>query len=215
MRWWCRVEPCPDRLTLVVHTQYGNNQPANSKHSHEREAAVITSRGCSGVTRTSCGCGRACSLCFCLFLGLPGQAVAFGKPLTTLHAPRVLGGLCLWGIGSHTGRGWRVLWSRCGSGLFGNCLERRLRSHRVYIGFRILQSFYKVPVRFLSRVGTIFTLAHFIKAFEWITFLVSAGVRGWCCVVQIQQVGLRFRLKLDVFGRDEGGIGQGQPAPET
>ena len=57
--------------------------------------------------------------------------------------------------------------------------------------------------------------SHFIKAFEWITFLVSAGVRGWCCVVQVQQVGLRFRFKLDVFGRDEGGIGQCQPAPAT
>ena len=33
--------------------------------------------------------------------------------------------------------------------------------------------------------------------------------------MQVQQVGLRFRLKLDVFGRDEGGIGQCQPAPAT
>ena len=66
----------------------------------------------------------------------------------------------------------------------------------------------QIPVRFLLD-------SHFIKAFEWITFLVSAGVRGWCCVVQVQQVGLRFRLKLDVFGCDKSGIGQGQPAPAT
>ena len=31
--------------------------------------------------------------------------------------------------------------------------------------------------------------------------------------MQFNQVGLRFRLKLHVFGCDEGGIGQGQPAP--
>ena len=33
--------------------------------------------------------------------------------------------------------------------------------------------------------------------------------------MQIQQVGLRFRLKLDVLGRNESCIGQGQPAPAT
>ena len=32
-----------------------------------------------------------------------------------------------------------------------------------------------------------------------------------CC--RLHQVEVRFRLKLQVFGRDEGGIGQGQPAP--
>ena len=82
------------------------------------------------------------------------------------------------------------------------------------IGYIWGSEFYKVPVSFLSASCHVLVQAsHFIKAFEWITFLVSAGVRGGCCVVQIQQVGLRFSLKLDVFGRDEGGVGQGQPAP--
>ena len=33
--------------------------------------------------------------------------------------------------------------------------------------------------------------------------------------MQVHQVGLRYRLKLHVFSRDEGGIGQGQPASAT
>ena len=33
--------------------------------------------------------------------------------------------------------------------------------------------------------------------------------------MQVQQVGLRFSLNLDMFGCDEGGIGQCQPAPAT
>ena len=33
--------------------------------------------------------------------------------------------------------------------------------------------------------------------------------------MRVHQVGLRFRLKLNVFGRNESCIGQGQPAPAT
>ena len=88
----------------------------------------------------------------------------------------------------------------------------------VYIeGFKI----YKVSARFLPDSFKIsFRLANFIKAFEWIAFAVSAGVCGRWCRFKSHQVWLQksrvvwlVLLKLDVFGRDESGIGQRQPAP--
>ena len=78
-------------------------------------AAVVISCGCSDVTRTS---RRASRLCFCLLLGFSCQAVAFGQPLATLHAPGVLGGFGFWRISGNSCRGWS------GSGFFGNWFER-------------------------------------------------------------------------------------------
>ena len=53
-----------------------------------------------------------------------------------------------------------------------------------------------------------------MKAFKWIAFAVSAGVRGGRCRFKSHQVWLlRLLFKFDVFGRDESGIGQRQPAP--
>ena len=55
MRRWSRGEPFPDRLALVVQACNGNKQPANSKQSHDREAAAaaaVTSCGCVAFART-------------------------------------------------------------------------------------------------------------------------------------------------------------------
>ena len=54
-------------------------------------------------------------------------------------------------------------------------------------------------------------LTNNIQTLEWVAFTVSAG--SWWCVVDHQVWLLRLFLKLDMFGRDEGGIGQCQPAP--
>ena len=80
------------------------------------------------------------------------------------------------------------------------------KSWRVYLGVQNSAKFLQSSCQ----------VSHFIKAFKWITFLVSTRM---CCRfhVQVHQVGLRFsfRLKLYVLSRDEDGIGQGQPAPAT
>ena len=70
-----------------------------------------------------------------------------------------------------------------------------------------MSDFFQISFRFLSDSCQV---SHFIKSFEWITFFVSARM-----CYRFLQVGLRFLLKLHVFGRDEGCIGQGQPAPTT
>ena len=66
---------------------------------------------------------------------------------------------------------------------------------------RFLGDSWEIPVR----------LTNNIHALEWVAFTVSAG--SWWCVVDHQVWLLRLFLKLDMFGRDEGGIGQCQPAP--
>ena len=79
------------------------------------------------------------------------------------------------------------------SGIVSSCCEVMVSILKCQISFRFLSDSCQV--------------SHFNNSFEWITFFISARM---CC-----RFGLRFLLKLHVFGRDEGCIGQGQPAPTT
>ena len=74
------------------------------------------------------------------------------------------------------------------------------------VGFKIC----KVRVTLLQDCCEIrVRLANHIKAFEWVTFTISAGVCGCWRVIQGYQVWLlRLFLKLYVFGCDESCIGQ-------
>ena len=200
-RWWCwlcgGLESFHNGFALVVHAQSGDNQPSNPKNSHERVAGCF----CVGVPRLSWGCGtglsrRLLSLCCCLFLSLPCQAVAFGQSFARSHAAGVLFrcGLCFRWIGGHMDRGS----GRCvgvSSGIVSSvCVAI------VYIGgsksSKFLRDSFKVPARFLPSFSQVAAtwwwclleqdrLANYIKALEWVAFAVSAGVCGlwWWWVV--------------------------------
>ena len=165
--------------------QCENNQPPNSKQSWKTERPpppplVITRCSTTFALVLALAVALAASAC-AFFLASFARRLRSASLLPLATRPAFLAGFVCGGsaVTLTCRRFWwrrcsRWCWCGCGCWLFGNCVKR-CRGHRVYIGFKVS---YNSFCRDSCNIRASFLLANCIQAFEGVTVLVSAGVRG-------------------------------------